>query len=51
MVISSGCDPEIPSSILGCGTLLFLLFVLQTNGDAVVDPGPDLGTSYKTNQV
>jgi hypothetical protein len=21
MVISSGCDPEIPSSILGCGTL------------------------------
>jgi hypothetical protein len=28
-----------------------LLFVLQTNGDAVVDPGPDLGTSYKTNQV
>ena len=26
MVISSGCDPEIPSSILGCGTLSSHLF-------------------------
>lgn len=25
MVISSGCDPEIPSSILGCGTLSLIM--------------------------